>query len=79
MVRRRVSRRNSKRTDDDFRRRWNKDVKTTMIYTHVVNRGCGVRSPADALNEGMAWNDMRNPDKVPGVFDPVEKLVTENE
>jgi site-specific recombinase XerD len=27
-----------------------KDVKTTMIYTHVLNRGGkGVRSPADAL------------------------------
>ncbi len=27
-----------------------KDVKTTMIYTHVLNRGGrGVRSPANAL------------------------------
>jgi site-specific recombinase XerD len=27
-----------------------KDVKTTMIYTHVLNRGpSGVRSPADLL------------------------------
>jgi len=27
-----------------------KDVKTTMIYMHVLNRaGVGVRSPADAL------------------------------
>jgi site-specific recombinase XerC len=27
-----------------------KDVKTTMLYTHVLNRGPhGVRSPADAL------------------------------
>jgi site-specific recombinase XerD len=27
-----------------------KDVKTTMIYTHVLNRGGkGVRSPADTL------------------------------
>jgi site-specific recombinase XerD len=27
-----------------------KDVKTTMIYTHVLNNGGrGVRSPADAL------------------------------
>ena len=27
-----------------------KDVRTTMIYTHVLNRGGrGVRSPADAL------------------------------
>lgn len=27
-----------------------KDVSTTMIYTHVLQRGaCGVRSPLDAL------------------------------
>jgi len=27
-----------------------KDVKTTMIFTHVLNRaGKGVKSPADAL------------------------------
>ena len=27
------------------------DVKTTMIYTHVLNKGGkGVRSPADVLN-----------------------------
>ena len=25
------------------------DVRTTMIYTHVLNRGWGVRSPADKL------------------------------
>ena len=26
------------------------DVRTTLIYTHVLNRGpCGVRSPADLL------------------------------
>jgi site-specific recombinase XerD len=26
------------------------DVRTTMIYSHVLNRGpCGVRSPADLL------------------------------
>jgi site-specific recombinase XerD len=29
------------------------DVKTTMIYTHVLNRGGrGVRSPADRLSWG---------------------------
>ena len=29
----------------------NKDVKTTMIYTHVMNRpGIGVRSPMDLLD-----------------------------
>jgi hypothetical protein len=27
----------------------------------------------------MAWNDMRKPDKIPAVFDTVEKLLTENE
>jgi len=28
------------------------DVSTTMIYTHVLNRGpCGVHSPADRLGE----------------------------
>lgn len=33
-----------------------KDVRTTMIYTHVLNRGGGgVRSPADGL--------MRQPDE----------------
>jgi site-specific recombinase XerD len=31
------------------------DVRTTMIYTHVLNRGGrGVRSPADALIEGLS-------------------------
>jgi hypothetical protein len=31
------------------------DVRTTMVYTHVLNRGgLGVRSPADGL-PGMAW------------------------
>jgi integrase len=31
-----------------------KDVSTTMIYTHVLNRGgSGVRSPADALTQGL--------------------------
>ena len=32
-----------------------RDVKTTMIYTHVLNRGpAGVRSPADRLLEGRS-------------------------
>lgn len=31
-----------------------RDVKTTMIYTHVLNRGAGgVRSPADRLSNGV--------------------------
>ena len=30
------------------------DVKTTMIYTHVLNRGpAGVRSPADPLGTAL--------------------------
>jgi len=30
------------------------DVRTTMIYTHVLNRGVkGVRSPADGLAKGF--------------------------
>ena len=30
-----------------------RDVKTTMVYTHVLNRGGrGVQSPADRLNGG---------------------------
>lgn len=28
-----------------------KDVRTTMIYTHVLNQGAGIRSPLDALSE----------------------------
>ncbi len=31
------------------------DVRTNMIYTHVLNRGVrGVRSPADALTPGLS-------------------------
>ena len=31
------------------------DVRTTMIYTHVLNRsGKGVRGPADALGSGLS-------------------------
>lgn len=31
------------------------DVRTTTIYTHVLNRiGKGVRGPADALGSGLA-------------------------
>ena len=34
------------------------DVKTTMIYTHVLNRGpVGVRSPVDALGYGGSYAD----------------------
>jgi hypothetical protein len=41
-----------------------KDVSTTMIYTHVLNRGPGaVRSPADALLAGPEERDLQ-PDSV---------------
>ena len=31
-----------------------RDLKTTMVYTHVLNRGpCGVQSPLDALTSAM--------------------------
>ncbi len=34
---------------------WHKDVTTTMIYTHVLNRGGrGVRSPVDGLGIGLS-------------------------
>lgn len=43
------------------------DVKTTMIYTHVLNRGGrGVRSPADLLRQAPdSRNVIRNHDNVP--------------
>ncbi len=32
-----------------------RDVSPTLIYTHVLNRGVrGVRSPADALTQGLS-------------------------
>jgi integron integrase len=49
-----------------------KDVKTTMIYTHVLNRGGrGVQSPADRLaprspmNPKAEGNTKRKPDNIP--------------
>jgi site-specific recombinase XerD len=31
-----------------------KDVKTTMVYTHVLNRGAGgVKSSSDSMDKGM--------------------------
>lgn len=42
-----------------------KDVKTTMIYTHVHNRrGLGVRSPVDALY-GLGRRFRRKPSIIP--------------
>jgi hypothetical protein len=38
-----------------------RDVRTTMIYTHVLNRGPGaVRSPADRLVEGTGADPGRD-------------------
>ena len=38
------------------------DVKTTMIYTHVLNRGGrGVVSPADALPGLVVGRELREP------------------
>ena len=37
-----------------------KDVRTTMIYTHVLNRGGrGVRSPADGLGRELPQTGAR--------------------
>ena len=37
------------------------DVKTTMIYTHVLNRGpSGVQSPVDGLCKGASYADPHN-------------------
>ena len=42
------------------------NVKTTMIYTHVMNRGgMGVRSPADALLSGREGAVSQDPAKMP--------------
>jgi integron integrase len=39
-----------------------KDVRTTMIYTHVLNRGgLGVRSPADLLGAALSPPESRSP------------------
>ena len=43
-----------------------KDVKTTMIYTHVLNRGGqGVRSPLEGIRELLATE---RPRPGPGVM-----------
>ena len=43
-----------------------KDVKTTMVYTHVLNRGGrGVRSPVDSLVLLLRRGDRRKPDNTP--------------
>ncbi len=41
-----------------------KDVKTTMIYTHVLNRGpAGVRSPMDDLHNAIETDDSDDDEK----------------
>jgi integron integrase len=49
-----------------------RDVKTTMIYTHVLNRGGrGVRSPADLLWAGVAGSpDLRQLSLQPNFYAP---------
>jgi Phage integrase family len=42
------------------------DVKTTMIYTHVLNRGgAGVKSPMDTLEGPREGGLLRKPSKTP--------------
>ncbi len=44
-----------------------KDVKTTMVYTHVLNRGGkGVRSPLDNLKSSSGKGSYTDPHKTPG-------------
>ncbi len=47
------------------------DVSTTMIYTHVLNRGpAGVRSPADRLSLGVDWSAAGGPVGASGAVAP---------
>ena len=43
-----------------------KNVKTTMIYAHVLNQGpIGVRSPMDQLSAGTYKDQHNNPSRNP--------------
>ena len=47
-----------------------KDVKTTMVVTHLLNRGgCGVTCPAFALCVTRCWYHVRKQDKTPSHYD----------
>jgi integron integrase len=47
-----------------------RDVSTTMIYTHVLNRGpIGVRSPLDTLNSHVPRHTLRAPRSISPRFD----------
>ena len=55
------------------------DVKTTMIYTHVLNKGGrGVRSPPDLLRQAPDSRDViRNHDNVPkNRFQPSNRWIS---
>ena len=58
-----------------------KDVKTTMVYIHVVNRGRGVRTPLDNLRRvvssgsgGIIWTS-RSAQNSEQVLEPVGTCV----
>ena len=44
-----------------------KSIKTTMIYTHVLNRGIGVRSPLDFSWYMRIKGDEYKPVEMPGL------------
>jgi hypothetical protein len=56
------------------------DVKTTMIYTHVLNTGGrGVRSPADRLGQAGHTLDQQVALGEHGDHDPLEEAVLAND
>ncbi len=54
-----------------------KDVRTTMIYTHVLHRGTTTRSPLDELAQAPSPRDEPMPNSAPTYsFTPLSKLIT---